>query len=193
MNALPSSVVVASHNSGKFRELQILLRGVGVEARSAAELALGEPVEDGDSYVANACIKADAALAACGLPCLADDTGVAVVALDGKPGIHTGRYAQAEGGWDAARLSIKRACGLEPGGRPCPATLDCALALARPGLATRSVFASVPGRLVWPPREGLPGLSAMFEPSQGVLLEAGVLLHRRQAFAELLKVLAISS
>ncbi|KTR43634.1 non-canonical purine NTP pyrophosphatase, partial [Curtobacterium oceanosedimentum] len=87
------TVVLATHNQGKVVEL----RGILGEALGQGVELVGydgpEPVEDGDTYAANALIKARAAVAHTGLPALADDSGIAVDALGGAPGIHSARYA----------------------------------------------------------------------------------------------------
>src|SRR5580704_4816053 len=96
----PSSVhcrlVVATHNSGKLAEMRELLAPYGIDAISAGELDLPEPDEDGMSFRDNARIKAEAAALATGLPAFADDSGLAVDALDGAPGIHSARWAGPE-------------------------------------------------------------------------------------------------
>ena len=86
-------LVVATHNPGKLREMADLLEPYGVDAVSAGALGLPEPDETGDSFVANAIIKAEAAASATGLPALADDSGLCVEALDGAPGIYSARWA----------------------------------------------------------------------------------------------------
>ncbi len=88
-------VVLASGNPGKLREMRAILDGHGLEVVAQAELGIQPPVEDGDSYVANALIKARHAAAASGLPAIADDSGIEVIALGGRPGIHSARYAGA--------------------------------------------------------------------------------------------------
>ena len=80
-------LVIASHNAGKVREIGDLLAPFGVEVVSAGALGLAEPDETGDSFVANAELKARAAALASGLPSLADDSGLAVESLSGAPGI----------------------------------------------------------------------------------------------------------
>ncbi len=85
--------MIATHNSGKLRELRELLSPYGIEAVSAGELGLAEPEETGTSFRANARIKAQAAAAAARLPAFADDSGLVVEALDGAPGIHSARWA----------------------------------------------------------------------------------------------------
>src|SRR5258706_11895276 len=86
-------LVIATHNPGKLAEMRELLAPHGVEAISAGDLGLGEPEETGDTFRANAAIKAIAAAKASGLPSFADDSGLVVEALDGAPGIYSARWA----------------------------------------------------------------------------------------------------
>ena len=95
----------ATHNPGKLREFEYLLEPHGIEVVGAAALGLAEPEETGDSFVANAALKARAAAAATGLPALADDSGIVVHGLDGRPGIHSARWAGPERDFD---LAIRR-------------------------------------------------------------------------------------
>jgi XTP/dITP diphosphohydrolase len=85
--------VLATGNPGKLREMRAILADHGLEVVPQSELGLAPPVEDGDSFVANALIKARHAAAMTGLPAIADDSGIEVDALGGRPGIHTARYA----------------------------------------------------------------------------------------------------
>ena len=86
-------LVVASHNAGKVREIGDLLAPYRIEAVSAGTLGLAEPEETGDTFEANARLKATLAASASGLPALADDSGFCLAALDGRPGIHSARWA----------------------------------------------------------------------------------------------------
>src|SRR3984957_521311 len=86
-------LVIATHNPGKLTEMRELLAPYGIDATSASELDLAEPEETGMTFRANACIKAEAAAKASGLPAFADDSGLAVDALSGEPGIHSARWA----------------------------------------------------------------------------------------------------
>ncbi|MGC2522171.1 MAG: non-canonical purine NTP pyrophosphatase, partial [Stellaceae bacterium] len=86
-------LVVASHNPGKVEEITALLAPFAVEAVSAGALGLPEPEETGDSFEANAALKAHAAAEASGWPALADDSGLVVPALGGAPGIYSARWA----------------------------------------------------------------------------------------------------
>src|SRR5438128_6148642 len=86
-------LIVASHNHGKVDEISALLAPFAIAALSAASLGIPEPEETGDSFEANAALKAKAAAKAGGLPALADDSGLVVAALDGAPGIYSARWA----------------------------------------------------------------------------------------------------
>ena len=90
---ITGKIVIATHNAGKLVEMRELLALYGVEAVSAGELNLPEPEETGTTFAANALIKAEAAAKASGLPAFADDSGLAVDALDGAPGIYSARWA----------------------------------------------------------------------------------------------------
>ena len=95
MSLLPKGtrLVVATHNPGKLTEINDLLRPLGFDAVSAASLGLAEPDETGDSFAANAILKAQASAMASGLPALSDDSGLCVDGLDGAPGIYSARWA----------------------------------------------------------------------------------------------------
>ncbi|MSR15954.1 MAG: RdgB/HAM1 family non-canonical purine NTP pyrophosphatase [Gammaproteobacteria bacterium] len=88
-----SELVLATANGGKVRELQALLAGHDYHVRTQAEFACPEVPETGLSFVENALIKARNAARHCGLPAIADDSGLACDALNGAPGIYSARYA----------------------------------------------------------------------------------------------------
>jgi len=143
------TLVIASHNPGKVREIADLLSPFGVEVVSAGALDLPEPVEDGDTFEANAAIKAHAAADASGLPALADDSGLAVDALGGEPGIHSARWAGP--GKDFMVAMEKVEAGLK-GKANRRAHFACVLALAWPDGHLESFEGRVDGAVVWPPR-----------------------------------------
>jgi XTP/dITP diphosphohydrolase len=93
---LSRRVVIATGNPGKLREMRAILAGHGLEVVAQSEFGIQPPVEDGDSYVANALIKARNAASVTGLPAIADDSGLEVDALGGRPGIHAARYSGPE-------------------------------------------------------------------------------------------------
>ncbi len=95
-------LLVATHNPGKLREFEYLLAPHGLEVVGAAELGLAEPAETGETFAANALLKAQAAASATRMPALADDSGVCVAGLDGAPGIHSARWAGPDRDFDLA-------------------------------------------------------------------------------------------
>lgn len=86
-------VVLATGNPGKLREMREILADHALEVVAQSEFGIEPPVEDGDTFVANALIKARNAARVTGLPAIADDSGIEVDALGGRPGIHSARYA----------------------------------------------------------------------------------------------------
>ena len=142
-------LVIASHNPGKVREIGALLQPFDADVVSAGELGLPEPVEDGDSFIANAVIKARAAAEGSGLPALADDSGLAVTALNGDPGIYSARWAGPDKDFDMAMQQVLDALG-DAADRS--AHFVCALALAWPDGHVETFEGTVHGTLVWPPR-----------------------------------------
>ncbi|MHA1536534.1 MAG: RdgB/HAM1 family non-canonical purine NTP pyrophosphatase [Alphaproteobacteria bacterium] len=157
-----SKLVVASHNEGKVAEIGDLLAPFMLESVSAGALGLPEPVEDGDSFAANAAIKALAACRASGLPALADDSGLCVAALGGEPGIHSARWAGEDKDFTAAMARIEAALTGKPNRR---AHFICVLALAWPDGHVECFEGRVDGALVWPPRgsHGF-GYDPVFQP-----------------------------
>ena len=95
MSLLPKGtrIVVATHNPGKLTEINDLLRPLGLDAVSAGSLGLPEPDETGNTFAANAILKAQASAMGAGLPALSDDSGLCVDGLDGDPGIYSARWA----------------------------------------------------------------------------------------------------
>ena len=188
---LAGALVVASHNAGKVREIGDLLAPLGVAVRSAAALGLPEPEETEDSFAGNALLKARAAAGASGLPALADDSGLAVRALGGEPGIHSARWAGPERDFALAMAKVNRALA-DAGDRR--AAFVCALALASPDGGEAVFEGRVEGRLVWPPRGGRGfGYDPIFVPdghetSFGEMEPAAkhAISHRARAFAKLL-------
>ncbi|NGX99326.1 MAG: RdgB/HAM1 family non-canonical purine NTP pyrophosphatase [Candidatus Afipia apatlaquensis] len=147
-------LVIATHNPGKLAEMRELLAPYGVEAVSAAELGLAEPIETGTTFQANARIKAMAAAQATKLPAFADDSGLAVDALDGQPGIYSARWAGEDKNFLAAMSQIERL--LQERGAKEPAQRKAhfvsALCVAWPDGHLEEVEARVDGTLTWPPR-----------------------------------------
>ncbi|MBB4304318.1 XTP/dITP diphosphohydrolase [Rhodobium orientis] len=147
-------LVVASHNAGKVREINDLVAHFGIETVSAGTLDLAEPEETGTTFTENAGIKALAAATASGLPALADDSGLAVEALGGDPGIHSARWAGADRDFAMAMRNIEEK--LQAAGATTPekrrAKFVAALCLAWPDGHREDFLGEVEGTLVWPPR-----------------------------------------
>ena len=86
--------VLATRNSGKIREMKALLSGISIVIRAATDFpGLDDVEETGQTLEQNARLKAEAVATYTGLPALADDTGLEVDALDGRPGVHSARFA----------------------------------------------------------------------------------------------------
>jgi XTP/dITP diphosphohydrolase len=149
------SLVVASHNAGKVREIRELLAPFGIETVSAGDLGLPEPEETGDTFEANATLKALAAATASGRPALADDSGLCAAALNGAPGIYSARWAGPQKDFDFAMERLRLGL-VEEGTLDTRAWFICGLALAWPDGHVEYFEGRVDGELVWPPR-GLKG------------------------------------
>jgi XTP/dITP diphosphohydrolase len=157
-------IVIATHNPGKLGELRELLSPYGIEAVSAGELGLDEPEETGASFRANARIKAQAAAASAQLPAFADDSGLAVEALDGAPGIHSARWAGPDKDFDAAMQKIEDLLR-ERSATDRRAHFVSALCVAWPDGHVEEFEGRVDGVLVWPPRGTAGfGYDPMFRP-----------------------------
>ncbi len=184
------SLVVASHNQGKVAEIADLLAPFAIEIAPAAALGLAEPAETGASFLENAEIKARAAAEASGRPALSDDSGLAVAALGGAPGIHSARWAGAGRNFAAAMTRIQDAL---PAGGDRAAAFICALALVWPDGHCEAFEGRIGGRLVWPPRgENGFGYDPMFAANGHTLsfgemapAEKHAISHRADAFAKL--------
>jgi XTP/dITP diphosphohydrolase len=147
-------LVVATHNPGKLAEMRELLAPYGIDAVSAGELGLPEPVETGASFRANARIKAQAAAQASGRPAFADDSGLAVDALGGAPGIHSARWAGEDKNFGRAMKAIEQMLEDHGADRPAlrKAQFVSALCVAWPDGHLEDFEGTVEGTLVWPPR-----------------------------------------
>jgi XTP/dITP diphosphohydrolase len=186
-------LVVASHNAGKVREIADLLAPFDLRVSAAAALGLAEPAEIGDSFAANAALKATAAAEATGKPALADDSGLCVVALAGEPGIHSARWAGERRDFSEAMQQVWRKMQTA-GSADRRARFVCALALAWPDGAVEIFEGEVVGEIVWPPR-GVKGFGydPCFVPVGGRLtfgeMEPAAkhaISHRAAAFRKLI-------
>lgn len=164
---LTGRVVIATHNPGKLEEMRALLTAHGVEAISAADLKLAEPDETGNSFAENARIKARAAAHAANLPALADDSGLAIEALGGEPGIHSARWAGKDKDFTRAMRLVEEKLATKGAKMPDQrrAAFVAALCLAWPDGGDECFEGRIEGTLVWPPRGKLGfGYDPMFLP-----------------------------
>src|SRR5579863_4896193 len=149
---LVGRLVAATHNKGKLKELQELLAPYGVDLVSAGDLGLAEPEETGDTFEANAKLKAFAAARAAGRPALADDSGLCVEALGGAPGIYSARWARGSKDFSGAMARVERELRAAGAPEPWRAYFISGLAVAWPDDYVEYFEGRVDGRLVFPPK-----------------------------------------
>jgi len=199
---LTGSVVVATHNPGKLKEIRELLAPYGLATQSASDLGLPEPKETGKTFAANARIKALAAARASGKPAFADDSGLVVDALGGEPGINSARWAGPDKDFRAAMNRIQTLL-IERGAKALDqrrAHFVAALCLAWPDGHVEEFEGRIDGVAVWPPRgdKGF-GYDPLFRPNgfdhtfgqmsaeekHGLPPQGQGLSHRARAFMKL--------
>ncbi|MES2493643.1 MAG: RdgB/HAM1 family non-canonical purine NTP pyrophosphatase [Pseudomonadota bacterium] len=202
MSRLSGRLVIATHNAGKLKEIQALLAPYGTECLSAGALGLPEPAETGKTFVDNALIKARAAASGSGLPALADDSGLSVAALGGRPGVYTADWAERqwfEGppgrDWYMAMGKVEGLlCEQGPDvDRSC--WFSCVLAIAWPDGNSVVYEGRIDGAVTWPPRGTLGfGYDPVFVPSGDSRTfgeidpaEKHRISHRADAFAKLVQ------
>jgi XTP/dITP diphosphohydrolase len=196
------SLVIATHNAGKLKEISALLEPYGLKCLSAGALGLPEPPETGTTFVENALIKAREAADSSQLPALADDSGLSVDALGGRPGVYTADWAErqwfeGEPGRDWYMAMGKVEGMLQQMGPDTDrsAAFHCVLAVAWPGGEYATYEGLCPGALSWPPRGEMGfGYDPVFVPSarEGDETFAEIdpsekhaISHRADAFAKL--------
>lgn len=147
----PGPLVAATHNAGKVRELKDLFEPAGLVVRSAIELDLDEPEETEMTFTGNALLKARAAAIATGEPALSDDSGLAVTALGGQPGIYSARWAGEPRDFGRAMEKVEEALS-DIGAEDRSAKFVCSLAVVWPDGEEVVFEGEVHGTLIWPPR-----------------------------------------
>ncbi|MGC1270153.1 MAG: RdgB/HAM1 family non-canonical purine NTP pyrophosphatase [Croceibacterium sp.] len=193
-------LVIATHNAGKLKEISALLAPYGMECISAGALGLPEPAETGTTFVENALIKARAAAEASGIVALADDSGLAVDALGGRPGVYTADWAErqwfeGEPGrdWYMAMGKVEGLLAQQGPQVDRSGHFACVLALAWPDGDYAVYEGKVGGSLTWPPRGTLGfGYDPVFVPHGDTRTFAELdpeekhrISHRADAFAKL--------
>ena len=195
MRQIGDRLLVATHNRGKLEEIADLLAPYRVSVVGAADLALIEPEETETTFVGNARIKAHAAARVSGMVALADDSGLAVDALNGAPGVFTADWATTAHGRDFAvgMSRVWRELDAIAAPEPRRAQFCCTLVLAWPDGQDAVFEGQSHGRLIWPGRgtEG-HGFDPIFQPDGFDLTfgqmdrwEKNRLSHRADAFAKL--------
>ncbi|KAF0109255.1 MAG: dITP/XTP pyrophosphatase [Anaerolineaceae bacterium] len=149
-------LLLATNNPGKVAEMKALLDGLPLDLLTPADIGLTlEVAEDGQTYAENAARKAEAFARAGGLAALADDSGLEVDALDGRPGLHSHRFAPQAGATDADRRAylLQQLAG-KP--RPWTARFRATVAVAAPGRETRFAAGTCEGEII-PEERGTNG------------------------------------
>ncbi len=186
-------LVIATHNSGKMREIKVLFAGFDFTIISGTDLGLSEPDETENSFIGNAVLKARTAALASGTAALADDSGLSVIALNGAPGIYSARWAGPNRDFNVAITAVKEALSKAQSG-DMRAEFICALALVWPDGHAVSVEGKVQGILTFPARGTLGfGYDPIFQPyghdiSFGEMdpNDKHAISHRADAFAKLI-------
>lgn len=192
-------LVVATRNAGKWREIQAILEAPGLEILSLRDFPNApEVVEDGATYLENARKKARAVAEHCGIWALADDSGLEVEALGGRPGVHSARYA-GEGAGDAENLQklLRETAAVEPSRRG--ACFRCVLVLRHPDGREFFTEGELVGSLADAPRgSGGFGYDPIFRPagSNQTLAELSAeeknrISHRRRALEKMKGILEV--
>lgn len=156
------TLVLATHNKGKVKEFDTLLKGLVGEVKSAGDLGLIEPEEAGTTFVENAAMKAVTAMKTTGLPALADDSGLSVRAIGGDPGVYSADWAGPDKNFGRAMQDVHDKMG---DAEDRSAYFTSVLALAYPDGRVELFEGTVEGSVCWPPR-GLAGFGydPMFIP-----------------------------
>lgn len=188
-------LLVATHNAGKLEEIADLLRPFGVNVVGAAQMDLPEPEETEDNFIGNARIKAHAAAQATGLPALADDSGIAIDALNGAPGVYTADWAETPNGRDFVLAMTRAHNELEAANAPYPrkAQFCCTLVLAWPDGHDEVFEGVMKGQVIWPMRgDQGHGYDPIFQPDGYQITfgemdrwEKNSISHRADAFKKL--------
>ena len=202
LGSYSGKLVIATHNAGKLREMRSLLGPHGMDCVSAGELGLPEPDETGTTFEENALIKARAAAEASNLPALADDSGLCVNALGGRPGVYTADWAERqefEGkpgrDWYMAMGKVEGMLAAQGPDVDRSCCFNSTLALAWPTGEYAIYTGRVDGQLTWPPRgsKGF-GYDPVFVPNGNSMTfgeieweEKQLVDHRADAFHKLVE------
>lgn len=191
------TLLIATHNQGKVKEFDDMLAGLGVTLKSAADYNLPEPEETEKTFVGNALLKARAAVKATGITALADDSGLAVDALGGAPGIYSARWGETPQGRDFNKAMQRVHDELGGVDGTHSASFVAVLALVYPDGQEEIFEGRVNGKIVWPMRGDLGhGYDPIFQPdgyditfAEMQVAEKNVISHRARAVEKFKKYL----
>lgn len=159
-------IILATHNQGKIAEMREMLKPLGIAVHSAAELNLPDVEETGATFEENAKLKAEQLSALSGLPCLADDSGLCVDALDGRPGVYSARYAPNRDFDKGMQMLLDELAATRDTERK--AHFSCVMAFARPDEKTQVFEGRVDGRIAQAKKgSGGFGYDPIFVPDEG--------------------------
>ena len=145
------TLVLASHNQGKLREIRELLAPYAVTVTTVGELGLPEPDETENTYTGNAILKAKAAALASSFPALSDDSGFEMMALDKDPGLYSARWAGPNKDFAMAMQKVQDAF-VASGSTDRHCRFVCALSIVWPDGHDETVEGIIDGEFIWPPR-----------------------------------------
>ena len=185
-------LVLATHNKGKIEEIKNLLAPYDIEILSAVDMDLPEPDETETSFIGNATLKAKAAAAITGLPCLSDDSGLSVNAINGEPGVYSADWAGIPRDFEKAMALVNEKMGEA---EDKSAYFTSVLVIANPDGSVMTAEGRIDGQIVWPPKgTGGFGYDPMFMPEgetrtfgEMKMEEKKNYSHRARAFAQLLE------
>jgi len=184
---VPREIIIASHNPGKVKEINILLNDIGIEASPISSFSNIEPIENGNSFEENALIKARNAKNLSNATSLADDSGLCIEALNGDPGIYSARWAGIEKNFNLAMALIEKKL---QGINNKKAYFICALALVNEKNEEYVFEGRINGAIIFPQRGTMGfGYDPIFIPENHTITfgemspeEKDLISHRSKAF-----------
>ncbi len=144
------TIIVATHNGGKAKEFKKLFGQVGINTTFSKDFNIEEPLENGKTFKDNSIIKVKSA-ANLNLTAIADDSGLCVDVLDGKPGIFSARWAKKYGGWQNAMEKIYSLAQKKKNSNEFFAKYYCVLSVLWKDGSINCYSGEIKGVIIWPP------------------------------------------
>lgn len=190
-----SEVIFASHNAGKIKEIKELLEPLGIKVKSAVDVDLPDVAETGTTFAENSLLKSQTIAKLTGVPCIADDSGLCVDALNGAPGVYSARYAPNRDFVKGMKKLLEEMAQSRNKSRK--AHFSCVISLAFPDGEYKLFEGRVNGEIATVPSgEGGFGYDPLFVPegydcsfAQMPKSEKNKISHRGRAVAKLLEYL----